>query len=326
MRVAPGFRIMVWVGLAFAGGTGPLLAQPAVAPGSRAAGLAGAFVAVADDATAVYWNPAGLGTGDFFSLVAGHTRSSTGDEAGLRQQRGNTYEALIGTPPLGGGYYRLGVSTAERNPDARPGERTASHLVTHNAAVAVAQSIGEVLNVGATVRVVHGQAVHATFFRGSADEVLDQIGDFQTTGTTTVDVDAGAMLRFDSMRIGLAVRNLAAPTFESLGGPPVTLDRDVRLGAAFFPARGLTVAVDAGLTRTDGPSPWRDLAAGVEQQVASRVVLRGGVRASTTGAARPSAAAGVSVALTPLLHVDVHAARGGADAPRGWGVSLRARY
>ena len=37
--------------------------------GVRAQGMAGAFVAVADDATAVYWNPAGLGTGDFVSLV-----------------------------------------------------------------------------------------------------------------------------------------------------------------------------------------------------------------------------------------------------------------
>ena len=39
--------------------------------GVRAQGMAGAFVAVADDATAAYWNPAGLGTGDFFSLAAG---------------------------------------------------------------------------------------------------------------------------------------------------------------------------------------------------------------------------------------------------------------
>ena len=38
--------------------------------GSRAAGMGGAFVAVADDASAVYWNPAGFAAGSFFSLVA----------------------------------------------------------------------------------------------------------------------------------------------------------------------------------------------------------------------------------------------------------------
>src|SRR5690606_23301601 len=33
--------------------------------GERALGMAGAFVAVADDATAVHWNPAGLAAGPF---------------------------------------------------------------------------------------------------------------------------------------------------------------------------------------------------------------------------------------------------------------------
>src|SRR5258706_518645 len=37
--------------------------------GVRAQGMAGAFVAVADDATATWWNPAGLATGAFFSGV-----------------------------------------------------------------------------------------------------------------------------------------------------------------------------------------------------------------------------------------------------------------
>ena len=37
--------------------------------GTRASGMAGAFVAVADDATAVYWNPAGVATGSLVSVV-----------------------------------------------------------------------------------------------------------------------------------------------------------------------------------------------------------------------------------------------------------------
>ena len=36
------------------------LAQPYESLGVRALGMGGAFVAVADDATAAYWNPAGL--------------------------------------------------------------------------------------------------------------------------------------------------------------------------------------------------------------------------------------------------------------------------
>ena len=306
----------------------PAAGQPVEAPGIRANGLGGAFVAVADDATAVYWNPAGLGTGDFVSLVVDYGRMEAGDPDAPRQRRGSATDALLGTPPLGFGYYRLSVSTAERDPDARPGERTASHLVTHNAAVAVAQSLGEFLNVGATVRVVHGQAVHALFFRGGPDDVLDEIGSFQTTGTTTVDVDAGAMLRFEPLRVGLAVRNLREPTFDALGGGPgMTLEREVRIGGAFFPGRGVTVSADADLTRTTlHGDTWRGIAAGVEGKVAPRVVLRGGLGGSTAGDARTSASVGGSVAMTSLLHADVYLRRGGADAPRGWGVGVRASF
>ena len=45
-----------------------LLAEPAAAQsfgdvGTRAAGMGGAFVGVADDASAIYWNPGALATG-----------------------------------------------------------------------------------------------------------------------------------------------------------------------------------------------------------------------------------------------------------------------
>src|SRR5260370_21446854 len=37
--------------------------------GVRAQGMGGAFTAVADDATAVWWNPAGLAGGSYFSSI-----------------------------------------------------------------------------------------------------------------------------------------------------------------------------------------------------------------------------------------------------------------
>src|ERR1044072_9322754 len=59
----------------------PARAQLFESVGIRAQGMAGAFVAVADDATASWWNPAGLGTGAYFSTVieSGSTKQPRND-------------------------------------------------------------------------------------------------------------------------------------------------------------------------------------------------------------------------------------------------------
>ena len=60
----------------------PALAQAEAPVGVRAAGMGGAFTAVADDASAVFWNPGGLASGAFFSVVA--RRESHGRSLGRR--------------------------------------------------------------------------------------------------------------------------------------------------------------------------------------------------------------------------------------------------
>src|SRR3982751_1721854 len=47
----------------------PVVAQTFDIVGTRAAGMGGAFVAVADDASATYWNPGGLALGHIFTAV-----------------------------------------------------------------------------------------------------------------------------------------------------------------------------------------------------------------------------------------------------------------
>jgi hypothetical protein len=107
-----------------------LLSLPAVANaqaeapvGVRAAGMGGAFTAVADDASAAFWNPAGFASGAFVSLVV---------DANLLDRRSGALVAL-GTPPLGLSYYRSAIA-AEKN-----GRNT---LVAHHAGVSLVQSVG----------------------------------------------------------------------------------------------------------------------------------------------------------------------------------------
>ncbi len=303
----------------------PAAAQPVEVLGTRAAGMAGAFVAVADDATAVYWNPAGLGTGDFFSLVAGYARFTGGDEDRART-RDSAADVFVGTLPLGFGYYRLQTAGVARPPGV-PEAWAISRLTTHHVAVAVAQSLGEYINVGGAVKVVHGGAGAGIVPDQPPAQALDLAADLPAEGATKLDADLGVMVRAGAVRVGLVARNLGAPSFATGSGTSETLDRQVRVGAAFLPVRGLTISMDADLTRTEtADGDWRAIAAGIEQRVAAVVVVRGGVMASTAGDARPAAAAGASIALTSLLHIDVHGTLGGSAAPRGWGVSLRASF
>src|SRR4051812_15263428 len=117
------------------------LVPPAAAQGQpvgvRAAGMGGAFTAVADDGSAVYWNPAGLASGAFFSLVLDR---NTGDE-------GSAALLALSTPPLGLSYYR--TATGELGSGRHS-------LVAHHAGATVVQSVGGRMSVGATLKLVRG--------------------------------------------------------------------------------------------------------------------------------------------------------------------------
>src|SRR4051812_12026337 len=82
------FLLLLLPATAFAQSEGPV--------GVRAAGMGGAFTAVADDGSAAYWNPAGFASGSFFSLVV---------DGNVLDRRSGALVAL-GTPPLGISYYR----------------------------------------------------------------------------------------------------------------------------------------------------------------------------------------------------------------------------
>src|SRR4029450_4010314 len=82
------------------------LAQPFEGVGARAQGMA-AFVAVADDASAVYWNPGGLASGAHFSLRLDRTEAETGGSADGRGGGGSGWLLALSAPVLGVSYYRL---------------------------------------------------------------------------------------------------------------------------------------------------------------------------------------------------------------------------
>src|SRR5215213_826194 len=74
--------------------------------GTRAPGMGGAFVAVADDSSATWWNPAGLAAGPFVDLAVSRNSTRAGDDR-APAWRGRLSSFSLGIPPAGVSYYRF---------------------------------------------------------------------------------------------------------------------------------------------------------------------------------------------------------------------------
>lgn len=265
----------------------PTGAQTFGGVGTRAEGMGGAFVAVADDASAVYWNPAGIATGATFDLMV-----SKGPDAGL----------FIGAalPVLGASYYQTremtGLPTVSGS-DGRDNGGSAKVPMrvfsTTNFGVTVVQTVAPGVVIGTTARVVSG-----------GTEGFDR--------RTTADLDAGAMASVWRMRFGLTARNLTQPQFEAEIGR-VELHRQFRVGLALAP-RALptgvhgpfSLAFDADLSSTpDVRGQRRRAAAGGEYWIAKGLVgVRAGVGWSTLGERDTAVSGGATARLPRSIFID----------------------
>jgi hypothetical protein len=277
--------------------------------GTRAEGMAGAFVAVADDATAVYWNPAGIATGATFDLQV-----ATGHESTL----------FVGAalPVLAASYYRTrdvtGLPTVSGSPDRQnggSGEVQVRTLTTSNVGLTVVQTIVPGLVIGTTARVVTGTI-----------DAFDS--------STTVDLDAGAIVSAWDVRFGLTARNLREAEFQA-GTEAVRMNRQWRVGAALAP-RSLptgvhgpfTLALDVDLTETlDLHGKRRMAAAGGEYWVARGLAgARAGVRWSTLGDSHRAFAWGFTVRLPRSVHVEGQLTNDNEVEQLDWTIGARVTF
>lgn len=314
--------------------------------GTRALGMGGAFVAVADDASATWWNPAGLPNS---FILDGIVERGTGqltktDDRPIPEQSGSEWTSggvAFAFPSLGASYFRtrqsrLDPATEPTLPD-RQNEGTARvgrSLLIHQIGLSLAHSLGDAVVLGATVRVMRGELSTLSTPTGDPDDVFDALGDVDGPWRTQADVDLGVLVRVSRVRIGLATRNLTTPSFAGSDGASWELERQARLGLAIVSDPGgagrqdWVVAIDTDLRREETPfGERRGLAVGGERWLwAHRIGLRGGLSASTAGEARPSAAGGASVVVGSGFWVEARATRGGDDAERGWGIAAHVMF
>ncbi len=311
--------------------TVPAWAQGEAPAGARATGMGGAFVAVADDASAVFWNPAGLASGSYFSLAVDTNHLNTEDDSVFPHDRSALMIAL-GTPALGLSYFTNTVTRAAEL--SAPGldatnEYRVERLETRHVGATVVQSIKQRIAVGATVKLVRGSA--STGFVSAADRSAFDRADelFPQRTTTKFDADFGVMLTGAVGKVGVAVRNAFEPEFDTPDGIPVSLERRVRGGLSLLLHQFITVAADFDFT--DAPTSrgeWRDAAIGAEARLTRKAFARSGVHWNTAGGdngpgAAPVFSVGGSYAVYGSVLADAQISMGSPDGDTGWGVGVR---
>ena len=292
--------------------------------GARALGMGGAFVAVANDSSATWWNPAGLATGPFIDVSVGAAFAGADPSPGQQ-----AWGVAVGYPALGASYYRLRITDIDSlGPTAVPGAGRqegrvgvpSQSLKLGQFGVTVVHSLFPRLHAGATIKLVHGSA------EGTGSESTEN----------HVDADIGLLGVLGPVRVGLAARNLSEPVLYRPGGgePDLHLSRQFRLGVAYDgdppppgESRPFIVSFDADLHTYDTVRGRRQvLAAGAERWIAARRVgLRGGARFNLAGEQERVGTLGASVALVKGVMAEAHASLG-TRAERGWGVVARAAF
>ena len=280
-------------------------AQPYEIVGTRAQGMGGAFLAVTDDATATWWNPAGLATGALFNALIeyDHPRTPAGT---------NITGLAFAIPSFGFSYYRLPINQmrpAGSTGTTADGRQDQGVLSVYG--VTAGQSLGNHLVVGSTLKL-------------------------ERAGESHGDLDVGALARFGIARLAVTVKNVRQPTFETDAGP-LELKRKARVGAALVGQTNgivnqMALAFDADVTTVQTKvGDERHVAGGLEVLALKKIIaLRIGASANTVGERRAALSGGLSLMVASGQYVktylDTHLTGGSDDARRGWGATLRMTF
>jgi hypothetical protein len=322
-------------------GASPASAQTVEAVGSRALGMGGAFVAVANDSSATWWNPGALANGPYMDIALARAVTDSSQRAPASRDWATWF--ALGTPAVGLSYYRLRLteiagtgSTVAEGPVREDGLGVVPlrSLSARQFGVTLVQTLMTGVHVGTTLKYVYGSVRTGFGASGqSASDLLSQGKDLEGgDGNWGIDADIGVLAVGGPVRVGGLVRNLREIEFDAPVGPPMRLERQVRLGVAYDGAAvdsvPLVLSLDADVVRyATATGDRRVVALGAEQWLFSkRLALRAGGRINTVGGEDRAATGGVSVALRSGLFVDGHIVRGGTADDRGWGIAARVSF
>jgi hypothetical protein len=256
--------------------------------GIRAQGLGGAFVAVADDATATWWNPAGLASGPFFDALVEYDRIRTSPQTSVRG-------LAAAFPSLGVSYYHLPISQIRDEQLSVVG-------------LTFGQSLNEHIVVASTLKLEHAEETHGDLDLGALVRFgVAQLGiSVKNVRGATFDTAGGPLTLDRQARAGIAVLGRSDGWIKAM---TIAADADLTTTLSF-----------------DG-SEMRHIAGGLEVWIFSRKVgLRGGGSGNTVGAKGSSASGGVSLALRSGTYLEAHHTNGTDPTRKSWGIALRSTF
>jgi len=257
-----------------------------IKPGTKAMGMGGAFTAVADDLSSVYWNPAGITKTGYFDLdislaMGGENTEDFENLYNLYQAVENedydAAEKLAGeiNAPLGlAPTFTIGISFFKRI--AISGGFQADFSVTkfqedtdesgkyieiediETALVPVylsfARKVTENLTLGLNAKYIQAGRHHSHFkiYEEDIQKIYDETA--QSDPTFSFDIGALYQRKGSAFTLGVMVENLLEPELkfsEELGS--MTLSRKINIGVAYQPFSLLTLAADVH-NLTDDPT------------------------------------------------------------------------
>lgn len=265
--------------------------------------MGGAFTGVADDATAFYWNPAGIALGAFLGAGMYHGREHS-------DRGGSVFEDRASGLSLE--YTFMGVAfTQFRQSVGVDGDHRG--LDTFDVAVSVLQSLPiDNLVVAGTIHYLSGTT---------------SLGDMES-GSNSWDVDLAVMYERNGVfRVGLMLSHLREARFVLPNDERLRVPRHARAGISVRLPQSFLIAFDADLS-TQGPSsdPWREISLGAEKGLLDRrLFIRAGLRAEVGSnlGSRPALSLGAGVQFWKLeLEAAYRASSSHRDEAYWIGLSL----
>ncbi|MFC1718033.1 PorV/PorQ family protein [Candidatus Poribacteria bacterium] len=243
--------------------------------GARPIGLNGAYVAIADDANAIWWNPAG--TSQLGRTVFTSTHTSLYDVDGLSMSSlGFAKPTDVGALGVGVTYLRASdIPITDSNGSIIEYSVQSEEVLT----LSYGNSLFNRLHLGASVRFLH------------SGQILDYSG---------LSLDLG-LLANPARRfyLGAMLQQIASYLMVGDDGDSQKFPRNIKAAAAFRTGR---LSVGLGLDNIS-LSNYREISAGCEVSPGDLVALRTGLRAGMRNETNLSWSAGIGLNLKKV-HVD----------------------